>query len=327
MDKFKLIKEFSKELASTLELEKLASVINHFSVVKFGAENSSIMLTKGKYSYSKGRIFDDIEEKTFKYISKVQKPISIANPANEYMFKDVEGIESFDFNIISLPLSTKGKFLGALNIYFSRKPDDELTDFLKLFTELSSSSIMNSIAYKSLETESITDELTALYNRRSFEKEIAKQIEECSSKEIPISVMMVDIDNFKEYNDLKGHQKGDNVLSDIGKALTSFKDITAFRYGGEEFTLILPKSEPKDALEAAEDIRKKIESSCRVTVSIGLATCLNSSCPASAMVGEADSALYKAKKAGKNRVAASVIIDKAINSIDVQRASELGKMK
>jgi diguanylate cyclase (GGDEF)-like protein len=327
MDKFKLIKDFSKELTSTLELKELANVINHFSVSKFGAENSSIMLPSGKYSCSKGKIFDDIEEKTFEYLAKVQKPISIANPSSEYMFKDVEGIESFDFKIISLPLSTKGKFLGALNIYFSRRPDDDFMDFLKLFTELSSSSIMNSLAYRSLETDSITDELTSLYNRRSFESQIAAQIEKCSSKGIPISVMMADIDNFKEYNDMNGHQKGDEVLADIGKALSSFSNITSFRYGGEEFTIILQKSEPKEALEAAEEIRKKIESSCSVTVSIGLATCLNSSCHASAMVKEADSALYKAKKSGKNQVAASVIIDKSINPIDVQQASELGKKR
>lgn len=152
-------------------------------------------------------------------------------------------------------------------------------------------------------------------------------IESCASSGIPNSVMMLDIDGFKEYNDSKGHQEGDSALESIGKAVKAAvgESCAAYRYGGEELAVVLPRAKPEIAFEAAEKIRKAVEQSCRVTVSIGVASCLNSSCSLSVMVGEADKALYRAKKAGKNRVCASVIIDRSLSPIDVQAASELGR--
>jgi diguanylate cyclase (GGDEF)-like protein len=139
--------------------------------------------------------------------------------------------------------------------------------------------------------------------------------------------MMIDIDGFKEYNDLHGHQEGDSILSYIGKTIKSLisERCMAFRYGGEELAVIVQALRAEDAFQLAEKIRNEIESSGKITVSIGLVTCRNSSSSPSAMVSEADKALYKAKKAGKNRVHSSIIIDKAINPIDVQEASEIGK--
>lgn len=326
MDKFKLIKEFSKELTSTLELEELAKAVNNFSVARLGAESSSIIIAGRKYSSGKSRMLDRIEEKTFQYIAKVRKMINISNPSAEYMLKDIEGIGGFSLNVVSLPLLTKQRFLGSLNLYFSGKPDDDFIDFLNLFAELSSSSIMNSIAYKSIESDSLTDKLTGLQNRRSFDRKIKEMIEECASKKEPVSVMMIDIDNFKDYNDKKGHQKGDEALAQIGREIAALAGKeSAFRYGGEEFAVIARNKEAKPAFESAEKIRKGIEQSCGLTASIGIITCMNSSCPGSVMVKEADSALYRAKKSGKNIVSASVIIDKSLAPVDIQKASELGK--
>jgi len=331
MDRFKLVKEFSKELTSTLELKELANVINNFAVINLGAAHSSIVLEKGKYLYNNEEmnVFKGIEEQTFKYVMRVRKMLIIPNPRSEYMFKDVKDIDLFDKSIISLPLITKNQVLGSLNLYFNNLPGDEAVDFLSLFAELSASSIMNSLAYKSLEAKSMTDKLTGLYNRRSFDIEIEKQIGKCSEAHIPISVMMLDIDNFKEYNDLHGHQKGDMILEDIGKTISRIvgESCAAFRYGGEEIAAIIPKLSSGDAFKTAENIRKGIESSGRITVSIGLVTCMNSSCPASTMISEADKALYSAKKSGKNKIATSIIIDKSISPIDVQKAAELGKKR
>ena len=332
MDKFNLVKEFSRELTSTLELKELAKVINNFAVIKLGASYSSIIVDgDGKYRYEDQhqRVFDEIEEQVLKYIMRVRKPLIIPNPKKDYMLHRIDGIDSFSHCIASLPLITKSQALGSLNIYFGSTPDDELVDFLKLFAELSSSSIMNSLSYRTMETKSVTDKLTGLFNRRNFDIEIESQIEKCSESESPISVMMADIDNFKEYNDEKGHQEGDKILQEIGEAMCSFssKGCKAFRYGGEEIALVVPGLKPEDAFEKAEQIRKKVESSGKITISIGLVTCLNSSCPASTMVSEADKALYKAKKEGKNKVSATIILDKALNPIDVNDASELGKRK
>ena len=331
-NRFNLIKNFSKVLTSTLELEQLAKVINNFAVIELRAEHSSIVINGiGKYPYNNqhDKIFDSIEENTFKYIMKVQKCIRIAKPSAEYMFKDVKDISSFRYYLVSFPLLTKKQILGSLNLYFKSALDDEFFDFLELFAELSSSSIMNSISYKSVEDKSLTDKLTGLSNRRSFDNRIEKEIEKCAEEKIPIAVMMIDIDDFKKYNDEKGHQQGDKALAEIGEKIKSSMDgrSAAFRYGGEELVLVAPGLNPEEALAFAEKIRKEIMDSCKITISIGLVTCLNSSCPPTTMVNEADKSLYKAKKEGKNKVCASIIIDRAINPIDVQIASSLGKPK
>jgi len=330
MDKFKLIQKFSKALTSTLELAELANVINNFAVVELGAEQASVIVENfGKYPYSisRGMVFDEIENQTLKYLGRIGKGLKISRPDREYMFKDIRGIRKFFYTIISLPLATKGRFLGSVNLYFDKSFNDDLMDFLSLFAELSSASIMNSLSYKSLEAKSRTDKLTTLFNRESFDTYLQSKIEECRKTKSPVSVMLFDIDNFKEYNDTKGHQSGDSVLFEIGVALRELLEdkYPAFRYGGEELAVVLHKLRPEDSFEVAEKIRKGIEDSGKVTVSIGLVTCLNSSCSSCTMIGEADKALYKAKKEGKNRVASSLIIDKAISAVDIQCASQMGK--
>ncbi len=329
MDKFNLIKEFSKELTSTLELEELAKVINRFAVIELKAEHSSISIEgKGKYSYKEqGNVFDEIEKETLKYMMRVGKSLRIISPANEFIFKDIKGIESFSNSILVLPLITKNQVLGALSVYFPHLPEDEKMEFLTLFAELSSASIMNSLAYRTVSASSMTDKLTCLHNRRNFDVQVEKLIESCSSANIPSSVMMIDIDNFKEYNDTKGHQEGDMVLAGIGNTVKAILEdnCCAFRYGGEELAVIIPRAKPDQAFEIAEKVRKGIEETCKITVSIGIVTCLNSSCNPNKMVKEADACLYKAKKAGKNRTHSCVIIDKSMNPIDVQTASAVGK--
>ena len=329
MDKFSLIKSFSREITSTLELEKLASVINSFAVIKLKAAHSSIMLSENeKYSYSTtSRIFNEIEKQTFRYIMKIGKCLKISNPKAEYSLKEIDGIKSFNYFITSIPLATKNRVLGSLNLYFSMPYDDDFLDFLGLFAELSASSIMNSISYKSLGEKSVTDKLTGLYNRTNFDNEVEQQIEKCSESKMPISVMMIDIDDFKQFNDIEGHQEGDRILSSIGSIVKSSLDAKskAFRYGGEEIAVVVPRMDSEKALSLAEKIREKIESSCKTTVSMGIATCKNSSCSAQTMVSEADKALYRSKKRGKNMVSASLIIDKSIGPIDMHDASEIGK--
>jgi len=329
MDKFKLVRDFSKELTSTLDINELANFINDFAVMKLGAEHSSISLQNRRYTYGNEdkEVYAGIEEETLKYILKLGKILRIANPKSEMMFKNVNNIDLLDISIISLPLITKNKALGALNLYYKHLPGDELEEFLNLFAELSASSIMNSLAYTKLEQKSETDKLTNLSNRHSFDIETKNMIEKSFESESASSVMMIDIDNFKKYNDTYGHQKGDEVLEQMGLTLCSFDKETCkvFRYGGEELAILLPNANPEQAFETAEKIRKKVEETGNITVSIGLATCLNSSCSPQKMISEADKALYKAKKAGKNRTHSSVIVDNGLNAIDVQAASELGK--
>ncbi len=160
---------------------------------------------------------------------------------------------------------------------------------------------------------SITDPLTGLHNRRYLEARLAEELSRSKRYEYPLSFMMIDIDDFKLYNDFNGHQAGDRALEIISQCLHAAlrKVDVASRYGGEEFSILLPQTTLEEAGVIADRIRRKVMTTKfphgasqplgMVTASIGL-SCLSSSLnSAEAIVRAADRALYHAKSHGKNR--------------------------
>jgi diguanylate cyclase (GGDEF)-like protein len=166
-----------------------------------------------------------------------------------------------------------------------------------------------------LELLSITDGLTQLHNHRHFQDELARALEEALRYQRPLSLAMIDIDFFKRINDTYGHAAGDDVLKStaaVFRGSVRSTDLVA-RYGGEEFAVMMPQTPLNDALIFAEKIRALIEEtemktragSLKTTVSIGVAstpevTVLN----APELIVAADTALYRAKRSGRNRVEA-----------------------
>jgi two-component system cell cycle response regulator len=159
---------------------------------------------------------------------------------------------------------------------------------------------------------SITDELTGLYNSRHFFGRLKAEIERTDRYGHPLTLLMLDLDNFKQYNDAFGHLSGDRVLAETGDIIRKSirKTDSAYRYGGEEFAAILPESGAQESLYFAERIRKSFESRAlfehkeyglRVTVSIGVAQYVPEE-EISALIRRADENLYAAKNAGKNRI-------------------------
>ncbi|HDZ84312.1 MAG TPA: GGDEF domain-containing protein, partial [Nitrospirae bacterium] len=122
----------------------------------------------------------------------------------------------------------------------------------------------------------------------------------------PLSVIMLDIDHFKAYNDTHGHNKGDNALVDVAKVLLkeSREIDLAVRYGGEEFLVLLPETDLEGARDVAERIRQTIEATTNVTVSLGV-TSYHEKMHQEEIVIKADKALYMAKNNGRNRVEVS----------------------
>jgi len=168
------------------------------------------------------------------------------------------------------------------------------------------------------ESDGLHDQLTGLLNRRSFDLHIDLAWENSRRNGQAISVLMIDIDDFKLYNDTQGHARGDLALCAVAKAIKSslMRAVDkAFRWGGEEFSAILPGADLPGGVIVAERIRKEVEKTpithidgaqpFFVTVSIGVSSTLPSdNLPISTFVRQADLAMYKAKGAGKNRVAA-----------------------
>ncbi len=161
---------------------------------------------------------------------------------------------------------------------------------------------------------SIQDALTGLYNKREFESRFNKEWERSVRYNVPLSFFMLDIDNFKHFNDDFGHQVGDEVLKSVAKVLQENirASDTAFRYGGEEFCVMLPETNLGKAKIVGEKLRTKVgalpailaegRETRKITISIGVASFPECTLEKGQLVSLSDSALYQAKKGGRNRV-------------------------
>ncbi|RYZ89649.1 MAG: diguanylate cyclase [Proteobacteria bacterium] len=164
-----------------------------------------------------------------------------------------------------------------------------------------------------VKAQSLEDGLTGLFNRRAFDLKIAEEVDRAKRYNLPFSLLMIDVDNFKAFNDNFGHPEGDEVLrtlAQIFKEETRPHDFVA-RYGGEEFVLILPNTGYDGAFFLAERFRRSILSHAwhkrPITVSIGTATSNSSLATPQALIEAADGALYEAKRAGRNLVSQAAL--------------------
>jgi diguanylate cyclase (GGDEF)-like protein len=162
----------------------------------------------------------------------------------------------------------------------------------------------------------VTDGLTGLYNHRHLHERLALEVERSQRSGLPLSLLMLDVDHFKQYNDTFGHPAGDEVLRQLARVLNDTRranDVVA-RYGGEEFALILVDTAKFTAAKVAERVRERVEAhdfadvankimkKTGISVSIGVATFPDDGTDAEGLVRAADTALYAAKRAGRNRV-------------------------
>jgi len=164
------------------------------------------------------------------------------------------------------------------------------------------------LAYKS-----ITDGLTDLYNHSYFHKRLRSEIERAKRYDRVFSLALIDLDDFKQYNDTYGHQAGDELLRDVAiifkESIRSFDVDTVYRYGGDEFAIMLPEtgsqklaSKESGAFSIAQRIQEKIKKELPISISMGIASYPQHANDASRVFKAADIALYRAKEKGKNKV-------------------------
>jgi diguanylate cyclase (GGDEF)-like protein/PAS domain S-box-containing protein len=208
-----------------------------------------------------------------------------------------------------------GSIGGILQLY-SRQPNfftEEIKETIESFTALFATAINNMRLIELNRNLALIDSLTGLYNRRYLDTFIDKQLALAERNKQPLSIIILDIDNFKHFNDTNGHKAGDMALRSISQAINKnirVSDI-GVRYGGEEFIIVLPNIDKVTAFEVAERIRYSIEMSpitisrdkkVFITSSFGIATYDVDGDSFDALIANADNALYNAKKAGKNRI-------------------------
>jgi two-component system, cell cycle response regulator len=188
----------------------------------------------------------------------------------------------------------------------------EMEQTLSALLENASVAFIRALLYQKMERLATTDGLTGLYNHRNFQDLLAKELERSRRYKRPLSLLILDIDHFKTFNDTYGHPVGDLVLKEIALCIRKsirVNDVPA-RYGGEEFVVIVPEESQPGALTVAERIRTTIEKhtivslgrQLKVTVSIGCATYPDHASTQQALIDIADKALYFSKENGRNRV-------------------------
>lgn len=164
---------------------------------------------------------------------------------------------------------------------------------------------------------SVIDELTGLYNRRYYNQRLSEEVVKALRYKDPLTLLVIDIDHFKHYNDHNGHAAGDVLLQELAAQMRKYfrrTDIIC-RYGGEEFAVIVPETNKGDAKALAEKFRKKVQEhpfkyrttqpKRKITISIGLADVPSHATTPKALFEKADEALYQAKLKGRNRVIVS----------------------
>lgn len=218
--------------------------------------------------------------------------------------------------LVIMPLKAKDKVNGIIiaDNLFTRKPivDDDLKIFMMLANQ-AGLAIENSQLYELVMHRSHTDPITNLWNHGFFQNKLSDSLEYAKKTNQPLSLMMIDIDNFKKLNDTYGHQNGDIILKEIANILklSSRENDYVCRYGGEEFAIILNQTNKDQGFVIAERIRQKIESysfpkfssdqNLKVTVSIGISSFPQDVQTKEELITLADKAMYIAKFSGKNR--------------------------
>jgi diguanylate cyclase (GGDEF)-like protein len=212
-------------------------------------------------------------------------------------------------------ISAGPEFLGALSIARRGRPfsqsEQELLEYLAGQAVVS---IENATLHETVERQAVTDSLTGLANARAFFSTLDAELERNRRFGDPVGLVIADLDDFKNVNDTHGHQQGDEVLAQVAAVLReASRDIdTVARYGGEELAVVLPQTDAAGAALLAERMREAIErlevprvtgrGGLRVTASLGVASLPASASDRDGLVAAADAALYRAKRAGKNRV-------------------------
>jgi len=255
-----------------------------------------------------GGIFD-------RWVLKNMKSLLIKDTSKDFRFS-INGEETEDdaVSVMIKPLVVESNLLGLLRVDSKREnafAQHELR-ILDIIGELSSVALENARLYCQTEELAIRDSLTGLYVHRYFMERLGEEVKRALRSDSSFALLMLDVDNFKGFNDQYGHLVGDAILKKIGKILQSKISAGDFvaRYGGEEFVLLALNCSRERAIELAEEIRQEIKSSpivvrrkkCSVTASIGVAVFPEDAKIKEDIIWEADKCLYRAKGEGKDKV-------------------------
>lgn len=301
-------------------LEYLQKLIPHDQAILFLLEDANLVI-RATSGFPEGEDLLDLAVPTqnpqFEAINRNRVPIFLAN-AKEYRPFEALGPLNCGKSWLGVPLLGRGQVFGYLSLYAQTpgKYGNEHSRLAEIFSNEASIAIENARLFQQVQQMAVTDELSGYYNRRHFYKLVDLELARSRRYNHPVSLLMIDLDHFKEINDRYGHATGDQVLKNICNqiSLAVRESDTLGRYGGEEFVLLLPETSLDKAVEVAERLCRMIEayrvvfngSEISITLSIGVAAIGPDCKDSDSLFQQADLAMYQAKLAGRNRVCATV---------------------
>jgi diguanylate cyclase (GGDEF)-like protein/putative nucleotidyltransferase with HDIG domain len=317
---------FSGKISNIIDLDELAEAILYPVINAVRTEQASLLFLKDNqyastYSqrYQKDRetisILLNDDGPVVAWLKREDRPLNMDIINSQPEFSSIknevkETLKSAEVEIIC-PIKSKQKLIAILVL--SKKHHHGCysrgdTDLLMTLSHEAGMAIENAQLYEKAKQRANSDELTGLFNHRCFHQRMEEEIARSIRFGDVFSLLLLDIDHFKRYNDKRGHLTGDAVLRDIGSILMSSvrnSDI-CFRYGGDEFAIILPETSIEGSRSVAERIRESVKSFSgwpgeQLTVSIGVSTWPTDGVIKNAVIRAADAALYYSKQTGKNR--------------------------
>jgi diguanylate cyclase (GGDEF)-like protein len=247
------------------------------------------------------------EDNVLSRVCTLRRPFHTADTRKDRLTTLIEEERS----IMVAPMIVENEVTGAIYLGHSR-PDYFSEDDMRHMAAVAQNAAMtlkNANKYEEAHIRSITDGLTGLYTHRYFQERLTEEIAHARRRKMTLALLMIDADNFKNYNDTLGHPAGDQVLKKIAEILhedTRDSDIVC-RIGGDEFTILLKEIDKKNAKNKADKILEDVENEfkthqVKITTSIGLACFPEDGADKKDLIAAADAAVYKSKKGGRNRV-------------------------
>lgn len=323
----KAIYGIASSLGSVLELEKVCDLIvdkifkvincNGCAIILIDDEKVKLQSEIG-FGNSIKQVEFNREMPLVKYILSTKNKLFIGNIESSYFKYSIPKGEKTT-SMICIPIIVKEEVKGI--IYIDSKKTNAFSNkheyFLNILAHEISIAIERALNYEKIKKLTLVDELTGVFNRRKFDTDLRDTVNEAIRYVRSLSLLMIDIDFFKKYNDFHGHQMGDRVLKKIGKIFLENKRNTdrVYRYGGEEFSVICSETNKENARVFAERVREVVEKSKfegeeiirpqkNLTISIGVSNFPFDATKMDELIKHADDALYRAKAVGRNRVIA-----------------------
>jgi len=327
LKRYKALKDVAENLGDIFSLERITRFLveRSFDIVGkstrsllylIDADVQELVLTYSKQpegfpriKQKRGDIFD-------KWVLRQNQPLIVLDATKDFRFsQDDFSLDEINFkSLIVVPMISHDKVVGILRLDSQRpnayNPDD--LRLLDIIADLGAVALKNNMLYQRTTELAIRDGLTQLFVHRYFMERLGLELQRALKRGHRFSILMIDIDYFKNYNDKYGHIAGDILLkhlSGVFRSIVSKGDIVA-RYGGEEFAVMLFGDDRKGAKEISEKIRKSVEKKVfylrrektRATVSIGVSAFPDDAKTAEDLLRVADKNMYRAKKEGRNKV-------------------------